>query len=100
MAFKYDGGGVEKGGVVTLFINDKKVGEGRVEKTILGRYSADETFDIGVDTGSPVSDDYKSRNPYTGTLRKVQIHVEPTDHAENDLKAIRKAERAAWFAAE
>jgi hypothetical protein len=35
---------------VTLFINDKKVGEGRVERTVFGRFSADETFDIGMDT--------------------------------------------------
>ena len=100
MEFKYDGHGVGKGGLIMLFINDKKVGEGRVEKTVLGRYSADETFDIGMDTGSPVSDDYKSPNPYTGTLRKVQIHLEPTDHTENDIGIIRKAERDAWFARE
>src|SRR5262249_21079024 len=100
MEFKYDGGGVGKGGVATLFINDKKVGEGRVEKTILGRFSADETFDIGMDTGSPVSNDYKSPNPYAGTLRKVQIHLQPTDHAESDIKTIRKAERDVEFARE
>jgi arylsulfatase len=98
--FKYDGGGVGKGGLVTLFINDKKVGEGRVEKTVLGRFSADETFDIGMDTGSPVSDDYNSPNPYTGTLRKVQIKLEPTNHAEKDIKTIRKVERDVEFARE
>jgi len=98
--FKYDGGGVGKGGMVTLFINDQKVGEGRVEKTVLGRYSADETFDIGMDTGSPVSDDYKSPNPYTGKLQKVQIHLEPMDHSEIDIKAIRKAELAVQVALE
>jgi hypothetical protein len=63
--FKYDGGGAAKGGTVTLFVNDRKVGEGRVEKTVLARYSADETFDIGMDTGSPVSEDYASPNPFT-----------------------------------
>jgi len=68
--FQYDGGGLAKGGLVTLFVNDKKVGEGLVEMTVLARYSADETFDIGMDTGSPVRDDYKSPNPYTGTLKK------------------------------
>jgi arylsulfatase len=92
--FKYDGGGVGKGGTVTLFVNDQKVGEGRVEKTVLGRYSADETFDVGMDTGSPVSESYKSPNPYTGTLRKVEFRLEPMDHTENDIKAIREAERA------
>jgi arylsulfatase len=98
--FQYDGGGVGKGGLITLFVNDKKVGEGRVDKTVLGRYSADETFDVGMDTGSPVSEDYKSPNPYTGKLQKVQIHLEPVDHTENDIKTIRKAERAGEFAQE
>jgi hypothetical protein len=73
--FKYDGGGVGKGGTVTLFVNDKKVGEGRIEKTVLGRYSADATFDIGLETGSPVSDDYVSPNPFSGTLRKMEVHL-------------------------
>jgi arylsulfatase A-like enzyme len=98
--FKYDGGGVGKGGLVSLYINDKKVGEGRVEKTVLGRFSADETFDIGMDTGSPVSDEYNSPYPYTGTLRKVQIKLEPTNHTENDIKTIRKVERDVEFARE
>ena len=98
--FLYDGGGVGKGGTVALFVNDKKVGEGRVDKTILGRFSADETFDVGLDTGSPVSNDYTSPNPYTGKLRKVEIHLEPVSHTENDVKIIRKAERDVEFARE
>jgi arylsulfatase len=100
MDFKYDGGGLAKGGLVALFINDKKAGEGRVDKTILGRYSADETFDVGRDTGSPVSNDYQSQNPYAGTLRKVEVNLQPTDHTENDIKLIRKAARDTWFARE
>jgi hypothetical protein len=47
--FKYDGGGTGKGGTATLYVNDKKVGEAHIPKTVPGRYSADETFDIGVD---------------------------------------------------
>jgi len=73
--FKYDGGGVGKGGTASLFVNDKKVGEGRVEKTVPGRFSADETFDIGRDTGSPVSADYASPNPFTGKLKQVNINL-------------------------
>ena len=97
--FKYDGGGVAKGGTVTMVVNDKKVAEGRVEKTVLARFSPDETFDIGLDAATPVSEDYKSPNPYTGKLRKVEIHLEPVKHTENEMKTIRKAElavRLAW----
>jgi hypothetical protein len=98
--FKYDGGGLAKGGTVTLSINDKQVGQGRVEKTVLGRFSADETFDVGMDTGSPVSNDYASPNPYTGNLHKVEIHLEPMDHTENEMKIIKKVERDVEFARE
>ena len=73
MEFHYDSGGPGKGGTATLFVNDKKVGEGRIEKTTWGRFSADETFDIGEDTGSPVSAAYAAPNPFTGTIKKVVI---------------------------
>ena len=40
--FKYDGGGIAKGGFATLYLNGKKVGKGRVDKTEpAGRFSAD-----------------------------------------------------------
>jgi hypothetical protein len=66
---KYDGGGLDNSGTVTLFINDKKVGRGRVDKTIYGRFSADETFDIGLDSGSPVSNFYQSPFRFTGAIK-------------------------------
>ena len=98
--FKYDGGGVGKGGMATMFINDKKVGEGRIEKTVLGRYSADETFDIGLDTGSPVSNDYASPNPFTGTIKKVEIHLEPEATNRTDIDQIQKVDDATERAAQ
>jgi hypothetical protein len=71
--FKYDGGGPAKGGNVTMCLNDKKVAEGRVEGTIFGRFSADETFDIGLDTGSPVSELYASPFKFTGAINRVEV---------------------------
>ena len=47
MEFKYDGGGLGKGGDVTLFLDGKKVGEGRVDDTVPMLFSADETTDVG-----------------------------------------------------
>jgi Sulfatase len=70
-------GGVGKGGNVELYVNDRKVGEGRMDKTVPARFSADETFDIGMDTGSPVSTTYASPNPFTGTLKKVTFELGP-----------------------
>src|SRR6185295_5323804 len=37
--FKYDGGGMGKGGTITLFANGKKIGSGRVEQTAGFKYS-------------------------------------------------------------
>src|SRR5678815_4017280 len=58
MEFDYDGGGLGKGGSVSLFVDGAKTGEGRVEGTVPMVFSADETCDIGSDTASAVSDDY------------------------------------------
>ena len=98
--FKYDGGGVGERRRCHALCQRQEGGEGRVEKTVPGRFSAGRDFDIGLDMGSPVSDDYKSPNPYTGTLRKVGVRLEPMEHAENDIKTIRKAELKVWFAME
>ena len=98
--FKYDGGGLAKGGTVTLFINDKKVGSGRVEKTIFARFSADETFDTGLDTGSPVSDQYSSPNTFTGTYNRIEIDIAPTNLSAKELKRIEQAAKATAAAVE
>lgn len=45
--FHYDGDGIGKGGVATLFVNGDKVAEGRIEKTQPAVFSADETADVG-----------------------------------------------------
>jgi arylsulfatase len=92
VAFKYDGGGVGKGGVATLFINGKKVGEGRIEKTCPSRFGA-ESFDVGMDNGSPVSDAYEAPFAYAGTIKKVTIKIEPSTLRASDQQAVRDAER-------
>jgi arylsulfatase len=76
--FAYDGGGIGKGGLATLSVDGNKVGEGRIERTApLGKYSLDESFDAGQDTGSPVIDEYDAKMPFkfTGILRKVEIEL-------------------------
>ncbi len=64
------------GATVTLFANDKKVGEGRVEKSIPNRVTLDETFDIGFDTGTPVADGYDMPFKFTGQLKSVTIKLD------------------------
>jgi arylsulfatase len=81
MEFKYDGGGLAKGGLVTLYVDGQKSGEGRVESTIPMAFSADETCDVGMEGGSPVSPDYgPTGNAFNGEVNWVQIDLEKDDH--------------------
>jgi arylsulfatase len=76
MAFAYDGGGMGKGGAVTLSVDGAVVGEGRVEATVPIIYSLDETADIGRDTASPVSDDHTSEtSTFSGSIDWVRIEL-------------------------
>jgi hypothetical protein len=76
MAFTYDGGGLGKGGDVTLYYDGKPVGTGRVERTEPMIYSADEACDVGADTGSPSSPDYgPTDNKFIGEIDWVQIDI-------------------------
>jgi arylsulfatase len=83
-----------------MFVNDKKVGEGRVDKTILGRFSADETFDTGLDAGSPVSNLYQSPFKFTGILNKIEINIAPANLSAAEQKQIDKANKATAAAVE
>jgi arylsulfatase A-like enzyme len=68
--FAYDGGGLGKGGTVTLYVDGAKAGEGRVQATVPMAFSADETTDVGSDTAIPVSDDYGPKTSvFTGRVR-------------------------------
>jgi arylsulfatase len=81
MEFKYDGGGLAKGGAVSLFVDGKKDGESRVDMTIPMLFSADETCDVGKETGSPTSPDYGPKdNEFSGQVNWVQIDLETDDH--------------------
>ena len=82
-----DGGGLAKGGEVTLFVDGEPVGTGRVERTEPGRFSAEETCDLGVDLGSVVSPDYQpGTNAFTGSVAWAQIDVGDLDPEHQALE--------------
>jgi arylsulfatase len=62
--------------VVTLYIDGKKAGEGRVERTEPLIFSADETCDVGTEFGSPVTHDYPEPRRFTGEVNWVEIDVD------------------------
>jgi arylsulfatase A-like enzyme len=98
--FKYDGGGIGRGGTGTLRVDGKQVAEGRLAatppppaqpfSTMPARFSFDETFDIGEDTGTPVSLDYDVPFKFTGTIERVTVDLKQDATAK---AAAEKAER-------
>ena len=84
--FDYDGGGAGKGGKVTLLRDGKKIGDGRVEKTVPGIFSFDDFLDVGQDSGEPVVTDYAERGGvFTGVIENVVIDIAPKSHHDPDL---------------
>ena len=94
LEFKYDGGGLGKGGDASLYVDGKKCGEGRVDATVPIMFSGDETTDIGYESGTPVSTDYTVEDSrFTGAVHWVQIDLggEDEDHLispEERLKVV------------
>ena len=81
MEFAYDGGGLAKGGDVTLYYDGNKAGAGRVEMTQPMVFSADETTDIGYESGTTVSPDYTAHTSrFTGKIKWVQIDLGTDDN--------------------
>jgi hypothetical protein len=81
MEFTYDGGGLAKGGNVTLYYDGTEFGTGRVGATQPMVFSADETTDIGYESGTTVTSDYTTRNSrFTGKINWVQIDLGKDDH--------------------
>jgi arylsulfatase len=81
MEFAYDGGGLGKGGKVTLYYDGQQVGAGRVERTMPMIFSADETTDVGRESGTPVTTDYsRERSVFSGQVHWVQIDLGKDDH--------------------
>jgi arylsulfatase len=73
--YKTDADKPYAGATVSLFANDRKIGEGRVEKSIPNRVTLDETLDIGFDTGTPVTEGYTLPFRFTGRLQEVTIDL-------------------------
>ncbi len=82
--FAYDGGGVGKGGIGTLFVNGKKVATGRIDRTQCCAFSADEGADVGVDEGTPVIEAYKVPFKFTGKIASVTIELKDVKSAEHE----------------
>jgi arylsulfatase len=90
--FDYDGGGIGKSATSTLLVDEKQVAQGQIPQTIGVRFSLDETFDVGEDTGTPVLEDYADKMPFqfTGTLKKFVVVLQPEKLSEEERKHLRE----------
>jgi arylsulfatase len=93
MEFDYGGGGLGKGGTSTLYVDGKKVGDGKIDATLAIVFSADDGCDVGEDSGAPVSPDYGPvGNAFNGEILGVQLSI--ADDADNHVVDPREAIRA------
>jgi len=90
VAFKYAGGGIGKGGTATLLVDEKQVAQVAIPRTVPARFSLDETFDVGADTGTPIVEDYVDKMPYafTGTLAKLGVVLEPETLSQQEQQRL------------
>ena len=75
--FDYDGGR-GAGGTASIYLDNDKVGEGRVAKTEANVFSSDETADVGEDLNTPVVMSYKGKTKFSGRIEKVTVETLPT----------------------
>jgi arylsulfatase len=84
MEFAYDGGGLGKGGTVTLYLDGQPTGQGRVDATAAMIFSADDTCDVGTEGGALVAGDYPTPHAFNGAVNWVEIALgkdaEDADH--------------------
>jgi arylsulfatase len=86
MEFAYDGGGIAKGGKVSLYVDGKKTGEGRIEQTEPFAFG-EESCDVGHDGGSPVTGDYaqNSGSTFSGKVNWVEFDAGLASDDQNHL---------------
>jgi arylsulfatase len=83
--FDYDGGPPGSGAHVTIEVDDDPVGSGRIEETTAYYFSFDETFNIGVDRGTPVTDAYAPvHNGFEGRIHQVRFDLGEMSAAVTD----------------
>ena len=94
--FKYDGPGFGKGGTGVLKVDGKEVANKKIPHTIPFIMAIDETFDVGVDTRTPVDDkDYQVPFRFTGKLDKLTFKLGPVQLTSEEHQVIRHARAGA-----
>jgi len=89
--FKYDGPGIAKGGTGVLKVDGKDLSTQKLEHTIPFLLPPDETFDVGIDTRTPVDSSYQVPFRFDGKINKLTFKLGPTQLAAEDQKKVNEA---------
>jgi arylsulfatase len=98
--FAYDGGKPGSGGTGRLFVGEKQLAEGRIDRTQPNVFSLDDAADVGMDEGTPVSEAYQSPAEFSGRIQQVTIEVQPfpaADKADDEESNRRSVDAEAAF---
>ena len=71
---------------MTLWANDKQIGEGRIDHTAPISFTSYSGMDVGRDKGLVVDPEYASKAPYpfTGTVKGVVFDLKPGTSRSRD----------------
>ncbi len=93
--FTYDGPGVAKSGTGVLKVDGREFATNKIEHTIPFLLPPDESFDVGLDTRTPVDSSYEVPFRFTGTIDKLTFKLGPSQLAKADDPASAEALKAA-----
>jgi arylsulfatase len=62
-------------GTAALFINDKRVGEGKIARLVPITFGLSEGVTVGRDPSTPVTESYQSPFSFSGTIKKVVMEL-------------------------
>jgi arylsulfatase len=95
-SFVREGNGMPATGTLSLFIDDQKVGEGRI-MTQPGNFSlVGEGLNVGKDPGEPVTSDYSGQHPYVfsgGTIKRAIVDVSGEHYVDTELEVLAMMKR-------
>jgi len=74
--FDYDGG-FNAGGLMRISVDGREVARGRIGHTLSKLPEMTDTFDVGFDADTPVTDDYRDGGYFNGEIRKIEVQIQP-----------------------
>ena len=95
-SFEKEGDSMPTTGTLSLFIDDEKVGEGKI-MTQPGNFSlVGEGLNVGKDGGEPVTSDYSGSHPYAftgGTIKEAIVDVSGDQYIDLEMEALAMMKR-------